>query len=104
MATSARKENRWKSQVQQQNDSADRLRREMEAAAMIRGPRKPAVSPGPTASRRQVRSWMRLNANEYECATQLAEAANIEFDLPGSGLEDETHWVWDEAADAIESA
>lgn len=104
MATSARKENRWKKQVQEFNDAADKTRREIEAASMVRGQRKPAVSPERPASRRNVRSWMRSNAHEYECATQLAEAANVEFDLPGEGLDDETHWVWDEAADAMEEA
>lgn len=43
---------------------------------------------------------MASNSHDYSNATELAEAANIAFDLPGEGLDDETHWVWDEAADA----
>ena len=97
MATSARKENRWRKQIQETNDQAGKLAREIEAANMIRAPRRPEIAPPAPASRRQVRSWMRANAHEYDGPTHLAEAANVEFDLPGDGLEDETHWVWDEA-------
>ena len=102
MATSARKENRWRRQIQETNDRAGKLVREIEAANMIRAPRKPVIPPDSPASRRRVRSWMLANAGEYDGPTQLAEAANVEFCLPGDGLNDETHWVWDEAADAYQ--
>jgi len=46
---------------------------------------------------------MRHNAEHYETATELAEAANAVFRLPDGGLDDETHWVWDEAAEAIDA-
>ena len=101
MATSARKENRWKRNVQATNDSESARRRELEAATMVRGPRKPAIPPPPSARRRDVRLWMRKNAEHYETATELAEAANSVFRLPDGGLDDETHWVWDEAIEAI---
>lgn len=41
-------------------------------------------------------------AEHYETATELAEAANAVFRLPDGGLDDESHWVWDEAAEAID--
>lgn len=51
-----------------------------------------------SATRTEVRRWMRANATEYDGPTQLAEAANAQFELPGQGLDDESHWVWDDAA------
>ncbi|MGK9451961.1 hypothetical protein [Acidithiobacillus caldus] len=55
------------------------------------------------ATRQQVRRWMRSAVGYYENATLLVEAADEEFDLPDGGLDNETHWVWDEAVDAIMS-
>ncbi len=78
--------------------------REVEAACMVRGPRKPVIPPPPSARRRDVRLWMRHNAEHYETATELAEEANAVFRLPDGGLDDETHWVWDEACEAIGDA
>ncbi|AEK58757.1 conserved hypothetical protein [Acidithiobacillus caldus SM-1] len=46
---------------------------------------------------------MRSAVGYYENATLLVEAADEEFDLPDGGLDNETHWVWDEAVDAIMS-
>lgn len=102
MSTSARKENRWKRTVQQSNDAISDRAREIEALHMVRGPRRVSVPPKPSATRKQVRSWMRMNASEYDNPTQLAEGANVVFDLPCGAMDDETHWVWDEALDAIE--
>ncbi len=76
----------------------------LEAAFMVRGQRQPVMPPKPAATRREVRKWMRMHATDYETPTQLAEAANSVFDLPGDGLDDETHWVWDEALDQHEKA
>ena len=101
MSTSARKENRWKKNTQAANDEIDRRRRCIEAMFMERKPRLNVVAPPPSANRRQVRSWMRNNADGYECATNLAEAANAVLDLPDGAMDDETHWVWEEAALAI---
>lgn len=50
------------------------------------------------ATRGQVRQWMALNADHYESATQLAEGANCVFDLPQGAMDDESHWIWEEAA------
>lgn len=54
-----------------------------------------------TATRQQVRRWMRGSACYYEDATLLAEAADEEFHLPDGGLNNETHWIWEDAVDAI---
>lgn len=102
MSTSVRQENRWRRTLKEQNDAVTDRRREVEATFMVRGPRPKPVPPPPNATRRQVRSWMWIHAEEYETATHLAEAANTVFDLPGTGLDDETHWIWDEAFAAKE--
>lgn len=47
---------------------------------------------------------MRRNAYDFECATTLAEAANAALDLPDEAMDDDTHWVWDEASAAIDWA
>jgi len=62
----------------------------------------PVIPPPPSARRRDVRAWMIHNAEYYGTVTELAEAANAIFRLPDGGLDDETHWVWDEAAEAIQ--
>lgn len=96
---SVRQENRWRRTIQQQNDSSSDRLREIEAATMVRNVRPACHEPSAaSASRRAVRAWMLANSDEYETATALAEAANVEFDLPGDGLDDEMHWVWEEAA------
>lgn len=93
-------ENRNRKRIIEQGRAADDRKRLIEAATMVRAPRKPAIPPEPGARRRDVRAWMRHNAHEYDCATQLAEAANVIFKFPGDGLDDESHWCWDEAAEA----
>lgn len=50
--------------------------------------------------RRDVRAWMRRNQEHYETATALAEAAFDVFRLPDDVLEDQTHWLFDEALEA----
>lgn len=97
---SARSEARWKRKGQQENNQLNALHGMLEA---LRTPRRACQTPPSTpsnASRATVRRWMRANAPDYDSATQLAEAANGIFVLPGQGLDDATHWVWDEAADA----
>ena len=44
---------------------------------------------------------MQANASDYETATELAEAAAANFKLAGDPLDDETHWIWDLALDAL---
>ena len=53
------------------------------------------------ATPKEVGAWARLHVHEYETATELAEAAAIEFDLPGRGLDDPDHWCWDVAVDVL---
>lgn len=104
MATSVRKENRWRRQLYAQNSAVSDRLREIEILAMERSPRSP-VAPPPcvvTAARREVRRWMRLNAEDYEGATQLAEAVNAALVLPENAMDGETHWVWEEAFFAME--
>ena len=91
-------ENRWKRKLQDESNAANDLRRNIEAAHMQRKERMKAVPPTPNPNRREVARWMKMHANEYECATSLAEGANVEFDFPIEWMDDETHWVWDEAA------
>jgi uncharacterized protein (DUF2342 family) len=99
---SIKQEHRYQKMVISNGRIETDLQREIEAAFMERGQRPAPVPPQPKASRRQVRSWMRLNVVHYEGETQLAEGANIVFDIPNGGLDNETHWVWDEAFDAFE--
>lgn len=46
---------------------------------------------------------MRNNADGFGSATQLAEAANAALELPPGAMDDETHWVWEEALAALYS-
>lgn len=50
-----------------------------------------------------VARWMRAHADEYESATELAEACADAFDVADEGgpLDDETHWIWDLALEAV---
>ena len=98
---SVRQENRWKKRVIEEGRKESDRQREIEAMFMERKPRPLAAAPQPNPSRRQVRSWMRANAHDYEDATHLAEAANAEFKLPADWLDSETHWIWEEALDAV---
>ena len=101
---SVKQENRYIKLVISQGRVATDRQREVEATFMVRAPRKPVIPPPPNARRRDVRAWMRHNAEHYETATELAEAANAVFRLPDGGLDDETHWVWDESLEAIDAA
>lgn len=98
---SVRQENRWRRTLQENNDRVSDRQREIEAAFMERKERKESVKPAPFASRRQVRSWMRANSDEYESMTELAEAANAALRIQDGALDDEAHWIWDEAYEAI---
>lgn len=99
---SVRQEHRYYRWVLETGRAVTDRRREIEAATMERKPR-PAVSPPKqNATRRQVRVWMRQNVEGFESATQLAEAANAALDLPPGAMEDDTHWVWEEALSATD--
>ena len=101
--TSVRQENRVRRMIINNGRQEIDRQREIEAAFLDRAPRAPLqlVPTTPSASRRQVRSWMRRNFNDYDDATSIAEAANCVFDLPSGAMDDPEHWIWDEAADAI---
>ncbi|MDD3759750.1 MAG: hypothetical protein PHO57_02850 [Acidithiobacillus sp.] len=95
---SVKQEHRYQRMVIESGRLRDDRVRELEALHWPRGPRPERQEiKTQAASRQQVRRWMRSVAEEYDNATVLAEAANIVFQLPGRGLDDETHWVWDEA-------
>lgn len=96
-------ENRIRKRMIEDGQRRSDVMRQIEAAHMIRAPRKPSVPPPAAARRRDVRRWMQHNAADYNTATELAEAANAIFRLPDGGLDSETHWVWDEAAEAVEA-
>jgi len=96
-------ENRIRKRMIEEGHRRCDIARLIEAAYMMRAPRNPPVPPPASARRRDVRRWMQHNAADYSTATALAEAANAVFRLPDGGLDDETHWVWDEAAEAIDA-
>lgn len=101
---SVQQEHRYQKLVIAQGRVATDRQRLAEAMFMERGPRQALVPPQPNASRRQTRSWMRRNVEGFESATELAEAANAALDLPTGAMDDEGHWVWEEALSAIEWA
>lgn len=101
---SVKQEHRYQKLVIAQGRVATDSQRLAEAMFMERGPRPALMPPPPNASRRQVRSWMRRNAEGFENATQLTEAANAALDLPAGAMDDEGHWVWEEALSALEWA
>ena len=98
---SVRQENRWRRTLQENNDRVSDRKREIEAAFMDRKERKESVKPAAFASRRQVRSWMRANADDYDNMTELAEAANATLRIQDEAIDDEAHWIWDEAYEAM---
>ena len=99
---SVKQENRWRKHLHDKVLDAERKRH----AALCIGLNRPPRAPSPqvrraTASRASVRAWMRAAAEEYDTATALAEGANAAFELPAGAMDDETHWVWEEAIKAI---
>lgn len=101
---SARKENRDRKRIIEEGRKITDWQRQVEAFTMKRSPRIEPPSPPRSARRRDVRRWMQHNSGEFENATCLAEAANAAFRIDGDPLGDETHWIWDEALEAFESA
>lgn len=103
--SSVKQENRWRRTLKEMNDDAARKKLAVESLSIARVPPVPVSTNAPTATRRQVRAWMRRAVAEegYNDATHLAEAANDEFHLPEGAMDDETHWVWEEAIDAVGS-
>ena len=101
---SVRKENRDRKRIIEEGRMVTDWQRQVEAFTMERGYRADPPKPPRSARRRDVRRWMQHNAEDFETATQLAEAANAVFKMDGDPLADETHWIWDEALEAKESA
>ena len=100
---SVQSEQRWKRRGQRENNEQAAL------AGMVAGlglPRSPRVAAAATTTRNHtrayVRQWMAAHAAEYDGCTALAEGANAALRLPVDCLDDETHWIWDEALRAIE--
>jgi hypothetical protein len=104
MKMGAAQENRYKKLVYSQSQAINDKQREIEAAFMDRKPRQPVIPIKPNANRKQVRSWMRKNIEDYDDMTALAESANAALDIADNALDDETHWIWDEAYAAFEWA
>ncbi len=102
--TTVKQENRYAAMVKFQADAVCDDRRIMETLASPRAPRAPTQrNQSTTVTRKQVRSWMRRNAEHYEyCSTRLAEAANVALELPAGALDDAAHWIWEEAYEACE--
>ena len=44
---------------------------------------------------------MRAAAEDYDTATALAEGANAALELPAGAMDDDSHWIWEEAIKAI---
>lgn len=99
-----KQENRYKRLVISRGMVAADRRILVEAMRMERGPRPALAPPQPNASRRQVRSWMRRNADGFETATELVEAANAAMRLPPEAMDDGGHWVWEEALSELDDA
>ena len=99
---SVRQENRFKAQSIARFREAGTLAGQLEAAGRERREPSQQAARSSTATRRQVRNWMRRNAGDYDGPTTLAEVANIALVLPYGAMDDPDHWVWDEACDAHE--
>lgn len=99
---SVKQENRWRKHL---HDDAITAERKQHAALCI-NLKRPSREPLPQmrstiASRASVRAWMRNAAGDYDTATALAEGANAALELPAGAMDDESHWIWDEAIKAI---
>lgn len=102
---SVRQENRYMAQSMAQFRQAGTLARQLESLRRQQrqqGQQGQQATGSSSATRQQLRNWMRQNAEDYEGATALVEAANIALSLPPGAMDDSTHWIWDEACDAQE--
>lgn len=98
---SVKQENRWKKYLHEKNKEIERKEHDALALAIIRPAREPlATAKSTTATKAQVRSWMRraVDDDEYDDCTSLAEGANAALELPPEAMDDPDHWVWEEAA------
>ena len=97
---SVRQENRFRAQSIARFREAGVLAGQIEAAGRERREPSQQAARSGTATRRQVRNWMRRNAEDHDGPTAVAEAASIALALPYGAMDDPDHWVWDEAFDA----
>lgn len=99
---SVKQENRWRKHLHDDALNAERRRHAALCIGLNRPPRAPLerARSAPT-SRANVRAWMRAAADDYDTATALAEGANAALELPAGAMDDESHWIWEEAIKAI---
>ena len=99
---SVKQENRWRKHLHEEALETEKRRHAALCLDLNRPPRlAPPKVPSATASRAKVRAWMRASADDYETATALAEGANAALELPAGAMDDETHWIWEDAIKAI---
>lgn len=96
MSSTARSEARWKRRCTEQAQARNDRERQREVLRAWRAARAPTPPVSGPPSRRAVRAWMR-RADCDEGATVLAQTAACALGLPEHWLDDETHWIWDEA-------
>lgn len=100
---SVQSEQRWKRRGQRENNEQAALAGMIAGLGLHRSPRVAAATTTRNHTRAYVRQWMAAHAAEYgDGYTALAEGANASLRLPEDCLDDETHWIWDEALLAIE--
>ena len=99
---SVQSEQRWKRRGQRENNEQAALAGMVAGLGLPRSPRVVAAATTRNHTRAYVRQWMAAHAAEYDGCTALAEGANAALRLPADCLDDETHWIWDEALRAIE--
>lgn len=99
---SVKQENRWRKHLHDEALNAERKQHAALCIDLKRSPRVPLPQVrNATASRASVRAWMRAAADDYDTATALAEGANAALELPAGAMDDESHWIWEEAIKAI---
>lgn len=102
---SVQQDNRITNRIRKDLDLADRLKVQREAMMLPRKPRQvlaPIVRD--TATRGQIAAWMLRNVADYANETALVEGANCALKLPTGCMDDETHWIWDVAANITDRA
>jgi hypothetical protein len=101
----AKSENRYKANSLAKARHLSTEAAERETLLLGRRDGKSAAPAAPQwADQRTARNWMRRNSLGYDSATELAEAAACALDFRGGDpCGDETHWIWDLAADCFDA-
>jgi hypothetical protein len=98
----AKQENRYKQNSMATLRERNQKIAEIESLSLQRHPNPShAAKLAELTNMRSVRAWMQASSGDYETATQLAEAAAANFKFAGDPLDDETHWIWGLALDAL---